>query len=222
VSAARGERPFHRGLVRVAGGQSGLVVHAGDAEQEDLRGHRARRLDRRRAARDRGMLEQPPAQDEHLDRGVLDQGGGDRRAVRDHGGGQVGGQRLGDREGGGAAVEQDRAARVDQGGGRGRDALFAVGGDRLPGRVVGDRGGDRQRAAVDPLAQPGGGEFAQVAADAVLGDAEFGGDLFGQHFAVGAQHAQQQVAPLADQHPRSSILVRVLAEYCTFCLQLAP
>jgi hypothetical protein len=74
-------------------------------------------------------------------------------------------------------AEQDRATRVDQRGGSGGDAVFAVGGDRLAGRVVGDRGGDRQCAAVDPLAQARGGEFAPVGPDAVLGDAQFGGLL---------------------------------------------
>jgi hypothetical protein len=58
VSAARGQGPLHRRLVRIAGGQPGGRVDAGDPEEEQVRADLRRRFRRGRAAGDSRVLEQ--------------------------------------------------------------------------------------------------------------------------------------------------------------------
>ena len=62
--------------------------------------------------------------------------------------------------------------------------------DVRPGGVVRDGRRHGQRAAVHPLAEPGGRELAQVAADAVLRQAELGGQVLGDQPPLGAQPAR--------------------------------
>ena len=188
-------------------------MDAGDTEQEDVGADRLGGLGRGGAAGDRGVPEQAAAQQEHVDPVVVQQRGGDGRAVRHDGRLEVPGQRLRDGEGGGPAVEDDGRTGPDQPGGEGGHPVLAAGRDGGPARVVGDRGGDGQRPAVDPLAEPGRGEVAQVTADAVFGDAHLGRDVLRQHLALGGQAAEQQFPSFADQHARSSLFLPSRAHY---------
>ena len=114
-------------------------MDAAEPEEVQVRGDGPGRLGGRGAARGDRVLEQPAAKDEHVDRWVLGQGRGRGRAVRDHRAVEVGRQRLDHGQRGGAAVQDQRAARLDQGGGPGRDTAFAVRLDAGPGAVVGQR-----------------------------------------------------------------------------------
>src|SRR5205814_6481389 len=111
---AAGQDALHGGLLGVAGGQPGGRVHAGDAEQEQVRGHRLGGGRGYRAAGHRGVPEQPPAEDEHVGGGTAEQRGGDRGAVRDHRAGPVRRQRADHGQRGRAAVEDHGGAGGDQ------------------------------------------------------------------------------------------------------------
>ena len=200
VGGPGGEGPLHRGLVRVSGRQPGLVVDAGDAEQEDVGVDRLGRFHGGGAARDGGVLEQSSAEQEDLDRRVVEEGGRHRRAVRHQADPQVARQRPGHRERGGSAVEEHRGPGPDQPDRGDRHPLLALGGHGAAGGVVGHGGGDRQRAAVHPLAQPGGRELAQVPADAVLGDPELGGEVLRDEAPVALEPGEEEVSPLRWQH----------------------
>lgn len=89
-------------------------MHAGDAEQAEIGGDVLGRLDRRRTAGDRRVLEDPAAEQEEFRPRVVEQGGGDGGAVGDHRAGELGRERPGDGQSGGAAVEDQRAARPHQ------------------------------------------------------------------------------------------------------------
>ena len=65
------------------------------------------------------------------------------------------------------------------------------------------RGGGRrwQRAAVDALHVPAGGQLAQVAPHRVLGHAERDHELGGDDLAVALEAAEDLLAALGGQHP---------------------
>ena len=73
--AGRRDKPIPRGavdrrLVGVAGGESLGLVHAGDAEQEPVGADGLRCFDRCGATGDGGVLEEAPAEHDHLERAV--------------------------------------------------------------------------------------------------------------------------------------------------------
>ena len=98
------------------------------------------------------------------------------------------------------AVEDDHAA----GGHHARrlpgHPLLALGVHLLARGVVAERRAHRQGAAVDPLAQAGGGEVAQVTPDAVLRDAQLDRHVARDQPAVPGQAREQQLATLGCQH----------------------
>jgi hypothetical protein len=62
-----------------------LAVDSGDTEQEEVGGDRLGGFNRCGSARDGGVLVDAPAEQEDLDRGMVDERRGNRRAVRHHG-----------------------------------------------------------------------------------------------------------------------------------------
>lgn len=210
MSAARAARSaLHRGVLGVTGGEARLEVHAGHAEEEEVGGDVLRGLDRRRATSDRRVLEQTATEYEHLGARMVEQGGGNRRAVSDHGAVQVLGERVDDGQRGRAAVEDHHAAGPHQPGRRRGDLPFAVRGHGPPGAVVRHGGRNGKRPAVDPLAQPLARQVAQVAPHGVLGNPQLGGDILATILPCRASRPSRWSR-------RSAASIRILSCSCTF------
>jgi hypothetical protein len=73
--------PLHRGLLGVASGQPGFRMHTGHAEEAGVRRDRLGRLDGGGPAGDRGVLEEPAAEREHIGGRMFDERRGQRGAV---------------------------------------------------------------------------------------------------------------------------------------------
>src|SRR6266699_4237334 len=162
------EDPLHGGLVGVAGGEPLLSVYASQAKEVEVGGDAASRFGRGGTASGDGVLEQPAPQDEDVHGRVARQSCRGRRAVRDNRRVQVGTQRRDDSKSRRSAVQDGRAPWCYELGGAGGHPPLAFRRNPRSDRdgAEGRRGG--QRPAVNPLAEPGGGQFPEVSAEAVL------------------------------------------------------
>ena len=142
---------------------------------------------------------------------VVEQRGGDGRTVGDDGAGERPRQGVDHGEGRRAAVEDHRGAGLDERHGGGGDATLAVGGDGCASRVVASRRRCGQGASVDPHGEARGVELAQVAADAVFGEAEFFSDLLGDDPSIAAESVEEQVFARSSEHSGSFLFLHVCA-----------
>ena len=185
-------------------------MHAGDPEEEQVGADPLCGLDGRGPARHGGVLEQLSADEEDVG-GMIEQRGSDRRTVRDDRARQRE-RDLGDhRERRGAAVEDHGGARLDEGCGRGGDPRLAVRGHGRATPVVDHGGRCRKRTAVDAHRESRRIELAQIAADAVLRQAQLGGDVLRDEAAVTAQSFEQHVLARGSKHSESFRFVHVSA-----------
>ncbi len=204
VGRAVGERPLHRRFVGIAGRESGVGVHARHADEAGVGVDPGGGLGSERPARHDRVLEQAPADDEHVHPRVVGEGDGDGRAVGDDGRREVRGERLGEAQRGGAAVHDDRLARRHERRGVPGDGVLGVGRDRLAGDERGDRRGHREGAAVDPLQQAVGRQLAQVTADRVLRRRQLGGHVGGDEAPVAGQAGEQPGPAFGGEHVHES------------------
>ncbi len=175
-------------------------MQAADTEDEDVRTHRAQRLDRSCADDRVGILVERTAENRHVDPRVLGERDRDRRAVRDDGRLELRGQAARHLERGRPGVQDDHLARPQKPSGRARDrglrsrSLLAAHGvrERADSR--------RKRSAVDAAQQSGIRELAEIAADGVRRHREGRAQLGSDDLAIAAQPLQDQLATLLGEH----------------------
>ena len=189
-----GRRGDHRALdvrlLEVVRGEAGVGMQRAHAEHARVGADRADEVDGGGAHGDLGALVQPAADDHHLGARVIGERGGDRRRVREHGHRPVGRQAPRDLEVRGGAVEQHDARAGQHAHGRLGELRLGL---RRGAAPVGERARlrrGRQRAAVDALHQPLGGELAQVAPDRVLRHAELRHEPGGDDLAVARERSR--------------------------------
>ena len=196
------QSPLDGGLLGIAGGEPGGRMHTGHAHEEGVGRDLRDRLDGDRPARHDRVLEQAATDHEDLDRRVRHELAGDRRAVGDHGPGEVVGEMAGELLGGRPAVDDDRLSGSHECRSRLADRHLAFGRDLPAHREVGDRGRRRQCPAVDSLQLALGGELAEVTPDRVVRQVELLGELLGDQLTVAPQHVEDQGPALGGQHRR--------------------
>ena len=200
-------------LLEVLGGHADLRMQPADAEEHDIGADHSQRLDSGRTHRDERLGPKRPADDRHLETGVVGERQRDRRAGRDHVRAQVVTQRPRYLERGGPAVEHDDLVVVHAARGAARDRCFGLGRPACPRGKRRRVAVARQRAPVDAPQQTGLVELAQVAPDRVDGHAQLGGQIGGEHATLVTNAVQDQGSPLVGQHlPDLTCLCMIMHE----------
>lgn len=101
---------------------------------------------------------------------------------------------------GGATVDNHYLAGGDQRRCGFGDRAFGAGFQLIALGEAGNGRGNRQGAAMYPLQQPLGVEFAQIAPDSVFRQPKHFAELLGQHLAILGQFFQDDFLALAGQH----------------------
>ncbi|KAG9609412.1 hypothetical protein KCV01_g3813, partial [Aureobasidium melanogenum] len=184
------------GFLEVAGAEASRGMHACDAHEVKIGVDVRHRLDGGRADRHDGVLEEAAADQDDLHRGVFGQSDGHAGAMCHHGGDKGGGQLLHQQVGGGAAIDDNDLTGRYQAGRLSRDAQLGVGFHVESLREGRGSGRRRQGAAVHPLQQALGRQFAQVAPDRVLGHAEAIAQFDGHDLSVPLQGVEDRLLSL--------------------------
>ena len=185
---------------KVACGEAGIGVKAGNSHEVSVRANSTDVLDGGRADSDDGVLEELSSDKDDFDAGMLYKLDRNCWAVRDDGGFEIRSKVARDLNRGCSAIEYYNLAGTNHCSCGSADGFFLVCRDVEPECEVAHCRGGRKSTAVYALEQSFCCELAQIAADGVFGDIEFVAEVFGDDRAGFAKGFEKVFTAMAGEH----------------------